>query len=123
VIKAIGSSNLQIMVQFMTEAITLTALGSVIGIGLGALAGSPITRLLVNNSSSSSPTTSGAGGFGRLRGLGGGIRTNLSSIHAAVGWSIILYGLGAAVLIAIVGSTIASYFISKVRPAEVMRAE
>jgi ABC-type antimicrobial peptide transport system permease subunit len=40
-----------------------------------------------------------------------------------VGWDVILYGLGAAVLIAIIGSGIASLFIAKIRPAEVMRVE
>jgi putative ABC transport system permease protein len=59
----------------------------------------------------------------RRLGSGGGLRNNLSSIHAAVGWSIILYGLAAAVIIAVVGSALASFLIAKVRPAEVMRAE
>jgi len=119
VIKAIGASNLKIMIQFMTEAITLTLLGSVIGIGIGVVAGNPITRLLVNNSTSSS-TPAGPGGFSRAF---GGIGNSLSSVQGSVGWSIILYGLGGALVIAVMGSTLASYFIAKVRPAEVMRAE
>jgi len=127
VLKAIGASNIKIMTQFVTEAITLTVLGSVIGIGLGAAAGNPVTRLLVNNSTSTTTTTTGGrgrGGFGGgIRTFGGGIRNGLSNIHGVVGWSIVLYGLGAAIVIAIVGSTLASFFISKVRPAEVMRAE
>lgn len=139
VIKAIGASNLKIMFQFMTEAVTLTVLGSIIGIALGVAAANPITRLLVNNTStsSSSPTpgisisTTGSAGTTTTRTFGsgggtrlfGGLRNNLSTIHGTVGWSIILYGLGVAVIIAIVGSTLASFFISKVRPAEVMRTE
>lgn len=121
VIKAIGASNMKVMTQFMTEAVTLTLMGSIIGIGLGVIAGNPITKLLVNNSTNS--TTTGAT---MVRGAGrafGGIRNNITSINASVGWEIILYGLGAAVIIAIVGSAIASFFIAKVRPAEVMRAE
>jgi putative ABC transport system permease protein len=120
VLKAIGASNVKIMTQFVTEAITLTVLGSIIGIGLGVVAGNPITRLLVNNSTSTA-TTGGRGGGG-FRAFGG-VRSGLASIHGVVGWSIILYGLGAAIIIAIVGSSLASFFISKVRPAEVMRAE
>ena len=125
VIKAIGASNMKVMFQFMTEAITLTILGSIIGIGLGVVAGNPITKLLVNNSTSNSNTAAGLGGGGAraFRGFAGGFRNNLSSIHGAVGWSIILYGLASAVVIAIVGSALASFFIAKVRPAEVMRAE
>ncbi len=122
VLKAIGASNIKVMGQFMTEAITLTLLGAVIGIGLGVAAGNPITKLLVNNSSSSITTGGGAGGFRRAGGFGG-IRNSFSTIHAAVGWSIILYGLAAAIIIALVGSGIASFFIAKVRPAEVMRVE
>ncbi|MBI5906670.1 FtsX-like permease family protein [Candidatus Saccharibacteria bacterium] len=128
VIKAIGASNLKIMSQFMAEAVTLTILGAVVGIVLGVVAGNPITKMLVNNSSSS--TTSQLMGAGTeeagpqiFRSIGGGVRDNLSNIHASVGWDIILYGLGAAVLIATIGSMSASWFIAKVRPAEVMRTE
>ncbi|MGA3150115.1 MAG: FtsX-like permease family protein [Candidatus Saccharimonadales bacterium] len=143
VIKAIGSSNLKVVLQFMTEAVTLTVLGTVIGIVLGVVAADPITRTLVNNSTSSSTSVpagavlqtgggqaiqrfAGAGGSTNFvtRGRGLGVfRSNISNIHAAVGWSIILYGLAAAIAIAILGSVVASWFIAKVRPAEVMRAE
>jgi len=117
VVKAIGASNISIMTQFMIEAITLTALGSVIGIAAGMLAGSPITKLLVDNSTSSSgPMQAGPGAF---RAIGRGV----GNVTTSVGWDIILYGLGAAILIAVIGSSIASFFIAKVRPAEVMRAE
>lgn len=125
VIKAIGASNFKVVFQFMTEAITLTVMGAIIGIGLGVVAGNPITRLLVNNSTnSSSPTTAIAGpGGGQFRRAFGAVRNNFSSIHGAVGWDIILYGFGAALVIAVVGSAVASFFIAKVRPAEVMRVE
>lgn len=121
VIKAIGGSNLKVMGQFMVEAVTFTVMAAVIGIGLGIVAGNPITRLLVNNSSSTSTTvtTSGRGGG---RGFGF-IHNNFSTIHAAIGWSILLYGLAAALIIAVVGSGLASLFIAKIRPAEVMRVE
>jgi putative ABC transport system permease protein len=125
VLKAIGASNIKIITQFVTEAITLTILGAVIGIGLGTIAGNPITRLLVNNSTNSATTIRpGGGGFGG-RGIRafGAVRNGLTNIHGVIGWSIILYGLVAAIVIAIVGSTLASFFIAKIRPAEVMRTE
>jgi putative ABC transport system permease protein len=139
VTKAIGGSNLGIMSQFMVEAVTLTILGAVIGVG-----GQPVTKLLVNNSSTTTTTTTtqtGGGGFGGGGGAGGptastrttggfsrrldnnGAVSGLKNIHATVGWSILLYGLGAAVLIAVIGSAIASGLIAKIRPAEVMRVE
>jgi putative ABC transport system permease protein len=123
VIKAIGGSNVKVMGQFMAEAVTFTLLAAVIGVGLGVLAGNPITRLLVNNSTSTG-TTTGGGGFGGGGGRGFGIvRNNFSTIHAAIGWDILFYGLAAALIIAIVGSGLASFFIAKIRPAEVMRVE
>jgi putative ABC transport system permease protein len=120
VTKAIGATNIGIMLQFMTEAVTLTLLGAVIGIVIGFVAGNPITKLLVNNSTSS---TSSRPSGGSARGFFGGFHNSLSSIHATVGWSIIAYGLIAALVIAIVGSAIASLVISRIRPAEVMRVE
>lgn len=120
VIKAIGSSNAKVVFQFMTEAVTLTTLGAVIGIVFGVLAANPITRLLVNNSNNTAAAAPFGGGRG-IRRLGLG--NSLSTIHATVGWSIILYGLAASIIIAVVGSGIAALFIAKVRPAEVMRAE
>lgn len=127
VLKAIGASNVKVVGQFASEAVTFTLLGAVIGVVLGIVAGNPITKLLVNNASSSSTQTVGQGmGMGGGRGVGrafGEAGRNLSNVHAVIGWDIILYGLGVAVLIAIIGSALASFFIAKVRPAEVMRAE
>jgi putative ABC transport system permease protein len=146
VLKAIGASNVRIMFQFMTEAVTFTVLGAVIGLLIGVVGGNPVTKLLVNNSSTTPSTSitgggpsstatsggvsvraSGGGGGGFFsRGIGGGGRTAVNSfkdIHTVIGYSIILYGLGAALIIAVVGSSIASFFIAKVRPAEVMRVE
>jgi putative ABC transport system permease protein len=131
VTKAIGATNISIMLQFMTEAITLTMLGAVIGILVGIVAGNPITKLLVNNSSSStSSSTFGSAGASSVTKIGGGgrdllggLHNSLSSIQTNVGWSILVYGLLAALVIAIVGSAIASLIISKIRPAEVMRVE
>ncbi|HUC87540.1 MAG TPA: FtsX-like permease family protein [Candidatus Binatia bacterium] len=140
VVKAIGGSNLGIMGQFMVEAITLTLLGAVIGLIIGIVGGSPVTKLLVNNSTTTNTTSvstiGGPGGsFTRPAGGGGGfsgfshrlgnnsVVGGFKNIHATIGWSILLYGLGTALLIAIVGSALASGLIAKVRPAEVMRTE
>jgi putative ABC transport system permease protein len=147
VIKAIGASNVKVMFQFMTEAVTLTVLAAVIGIVLGVAAGNPITKMLVNNSTSSTQTvgsfarqdgrpsfSAGGGnstptttsfrpaGFaqrGALRGIG----NSIANVHAVISWSILVYGLLAAIAIALVGSAMAAGFIAKIRPAEVMRVE
>jgi len=64
----------------------------------------------------------GAGGFGggRLAAVG---RLNLANIHVTVGWSVLLHGLAAAVVIALAGSAIPSLLLARVRPAEVLRAD
>ena len=119
VYKAIGASNITVMAQFASEAVTFTLLASLVGLVIGVLGSNPITTLLVSNSNSTAPA---GGGFGR-RVFGGFGANNLRQVHAAVGWNILIYGLLVSVLIALVGSLLSSFMIAKIRPAEVMRAE
>jgi len=128
VMKAIGASNLKTMFQFVAESVTLTLLGLIVGLGIGIAAANPITKTLVNNSSSSTTSTaqtaSGPGGArGGFRRFGNESLTNVKNIQASVGWDILGYGVGAAFAIAIVGSALPALLISKIRPAEVMRAD
>jgi len=138
ILKAIGASNLRVILQFMSEALTFTVLGAVIGLIIGVIGGNPVTQMLVSNSNTATTVTttsspsvaarfggggSGGGGFTR-HALGlGNVGSNLHNIQADVGWSILLYGFGAAVLIAIIGSALAGWMIARVRPSEVMRSE
>ncbi len=121
VLKAIGASNAKIATQFAAESITFTLLATIIGFMVAAIAAQPLVTALASSSSSS--TRGGMGGPGG--GMRGDFRAleNVQNISATLDWSIILYGLGVAVLIAIVGSLLTSFFIAKVRPAEVMRTE
>lgn len=132
VLKAIGSSNLRIMFQFMAEALTLAVMGAVIGLIIGVAAGSPVTKTLVDNSTGSNP--SGPAMFGRGVRVGGpgpvarnfsrnGTIRGIQGVQAEIGWTIILDGLGAAVIIAVVGSALSSLFIANIKPAEVLRSE
>lgn len=123
VLKAIGFSNARIMFQFMAESLTLTILGLVVGLVIGIFGGDPVTTTLVNNSNNQGQNMPMGGGTFSVHKLDGPAFSSLSDIHAHIGWSIILYGLGAAVLIALSGSALASYFISRVKPAEVLRSE
>jgi putative ABC transport system permease protein len=129
VFKAIGASNVKVVFQFVTEAITLTVLGMVAGLIIAIFAAQPITKTLVNNSASSTQTTQQAAGGRafRLQGPGRGIAgvssTSVRNIKASVGLSTLGYGVGAAIAIAAIGSALPALFISKIRPAEVMRVE
>jgi putative ABC transport system permease protein len=123
VYKAIGASNATVMSQFASEAVGFTLLAAIVGIIIGVIGSNPITTLLVDNASNTSSTTPGGfgGGFGRR--LLSGSQQNIRQIHAAVGWDILIYGLIVSLVIAIIGSVIASFLIAKIRPAEVMRVE
>lgn len=137
ILKAIGASNLRVILQFMSEAVTLTLAGAVIGMIIGIAGGNPVTNMLVTSSASAAANNqTGSTGFSAggpvVRGFGGGFRralgvnavnTSLRNIQTQVGWHILLYGLGAALLIATIGSSLAGWMIAKVRPYEVMRAE
>lgn len=126
VMKAIGSSNSKTMLQFVSEAVTLTMLGLIVGIIIGLFAAQPVTKVLVNNSSSSATTQIQGGPGGGMGRPGSTTNTTLRSvqnIQASVGLDTIGYGIAIAFLIAIIGSAVPAYAISKIRPAEVMRAD
>lgn len=76
------------------------------------------------------PRIQGGGGPGPGAALGaapGGAgiaqRLNLTNVRVAIGWNVVLYGLAAAVFIALAGSAIPSLLLARVRPAEVLRAD
>jgi putative ABC transport system permease protein len=135
VMKAIGASNVTIMAQFIVEALTLTVLGLILGTLVGVAAASPVTKTLVTNSSSSQTQSFGGAPGGSLpstaRPAGGpGLRTfghansqTLGNITASVGGGTLALGVVAALCIAIIGSAVPSFLISKIKPVEAMRSE
>jgi putative ABC transport system permease protein len=136
VLKAFGSSNGGIVGTFVTEALTLTVLGGVLGVILGALLANPVLSVLEKSTSTNTGGATFTGRFGggpggapgggfaaRFGGAGFRPGAAISDLHAAVGPSIPLYGILAAVGIALIGSAVPAYLIAKVRPAEVMRSE
>jgi len=118
ILKAVGFSNFRIMGQFIVEALTLTCLSLVIGIGLSAFAGrSVISALVSNGGQSSTPASNGMQAFANPN------FADLQNVQAAIGWDVLLLGIIGAIILALVSSSITSYFISKIRPAEVLRSE
>lgn len=122
VVKAIGSSNGKTMLQFTVESITLTTMGLVVGLAIAVFASAPITNALVTTSSSSATSTQ-TPGRGMMRNFGGQFGRSVETIKTSIGPEMFAYGIGASLLIAIVGSAVPAYFISRIRPSEVMRAE
>jgi len=135
VIKAIGGTNAKVIVQFVTEALTLTIIGGILGLGLGILTSGPLTKSLVSNSDSSttaengpSNNTSRSGGpvmirDGGLRGIGNQFGTNLKDVTSTLTPGSIAVSVGIILLIAIIGSAVPAWTIARVRPAEVLRTE
>ena len=141
VIKAIGGSNRSIVAQFITEGLTLTILGGVIGLALGIAVSGPLTQSMVSNSSGSGSSdapqrstmqgpTSAAGGSGAGPVMRGGpnsfanqIGVNLSSVTSSVTPQTFVMSSAIVILIAIIGSAVPAWTIARVRPAEVLRTE
>jgi len=124
VIKAIGGTNRKVMAQFVTEALTLTIIGSVVGLTLGVLVSGPMTNSLVSNSQSSSQTARAEGpGAGLIRGGFSQINRNITSVTSSITPEIFAVAIGMTLLIAIVGSAVPAWFIARISPAEVLRTE
>lgn len=139
VLKAIGGSNRSIVAQFVVEAIVLVAISAVVGFGIAAASSNSIAGALVSsNTLAADPGTNNAPSAGK-GGPGGGdfraVQLNngsdgldsakdlIGNITTNVNAKTLGYGLLAAVGIAIIGSAIPAWFITKVRPAEVLRGE
>jgi putative ABC transport system permease protein len=130
VLKAIGASNFKVVKQFIFEALTFTLIAGLLGIGVGIIFSNPVLEVLVN-SNTTTTVADAAVGIGSERGPGAVMRgaaatsdqSALENITAVVNYELIVYGLGAAIAIAIIGSAVPSWLIAKVRPAEAMRGE
>ena len=131
VMKAIGGTDGKVVGQFITEGLTLTILGAIVGMGLGILVSGPMTTSLVSSQTNTSQTASQRQGSeaGTAR-QGGFVRSglnqlsrNATQVTAALTPTIILLSLGVTVLIALIGTAIPAWFTARVRPAEVLRTE
>ena len=139
VIKAIGGTNRSIVTQFITEGVTLTIIGGIVGLALGVAVSGPLTQSLVSNQSESSSQQS-RGGRTMSANSGGSVRgpmmtqggpgavtnqlgQNLSSVTSSITPQTFALSAGIVILIAIVGSAIPAWAIARVRPAEVLRTE
>jgi putative ABC transport system permease protein len=125
VLKAIGSTNANIVVQFVSESMALTFLGSIMGIILGFAFSNPVLQLLISSNQSIGTNNIEHGPGGGMRGMAArfvpSAQNTLDNISAVISWDIILYGLVIALIVAIIGSSIPAYIIANIRPAEVMR--
>lgn len=129
VIKAIGGSSIKVVGQFVTEALTLTVIGAIIGLSLGVVVSGPMTTSLVSSQTSSSTTSSSfergapGGAMGMMRSGASQLGKNLTQITSSITPAVFASAVGITFLIAIIGSATPAWFISRIRPAEVLRTE
>lgn len=128
ILKAIGASNRHIGLQFTTETLAMSGVAAVIGALVTFPLAQKVANLLV--SSPTGPTAIGGtstGGFARQFVVGGGPFgggvTSFAGINIAVSPEVFLYALGMAIVLAVVASIFPSWYISRVKPAEVLRNE
>ena len=116
ILKAIGASNRQIELQLGGEALAMSVMAAIIG----ALITYPLAQKVANLLVASS-----GGGFGipSEGGLFGGGVTRVAGISVAVSPEVFLYALGIAIALAIVASIFPARYISRIKPAEVLRYE
>lgn len=131
VLKAIGGSNKTIVGQFIAESLVFVMLASIIGFGFTMISSGSIANALVSSNTSSttseqSQTARPRGGMMRFERGANSLQNSsklVGQVATSVGVVTILYGVLATILIAIVGSAIPAWFISRISPAEVMRGE
>jgi putative ABC transport system permease protein len=117
ILRAIGASNRQIEPQFGLEALAMSVIGAVIGAFITFFLAQKVANLLVNSSAGPGSAFPPGGGF-----FDGGA-TTVGGISLAVSPEVFVYALGIAVALAIVASIFPARYISRVKPAEVLRYE
>jgi len=122
ILKAIGSSNWRIGLQFSLETVAMSLVAAIIG----ALVTYPLAQTvgdMLVDTSTDTPTM--IGGMARQPGLfgGGGGFTSIAGIDVAVSPEVFLYALGIAVVVAVAASIFPTWYISRVKPVEVLRNE
>jgi ABC-type antimicrobial peptide transport system permease subunit len=128
ILKAIGASHLQVLRQFWTEIVTLSASAAALAALLLATLGPTISqRFDISPPSSGGPGASS--GPVTIGGPGGQIfqassNSNPSNVHlaaATLNVETLLIILGLGIGLALLTSVIPTWFVSHIKPAEVLR--
>lgn len=119
ILKAIGASNWHIGLQFATESFLISVMAVVLGTLLSLPLAQTVADMLVSPSGSVMGGSRGAMGRAMFGGGGG----TIAGIDVAVSPEIFLFALGIAVALAIIASVFPSWYIARIKPAEVLRNE
>lgn len=125
-LKALGATNLKVVTQFVSEALTLTLIGTLIGMGVAALTSNSILQGLVSAQVQDNSQNNGAFGGVMVQQIGGPATPSaqelVQGISALIDWQFVLYGFGIAIVIALLAAAVPTFIIAKVRPAQVLRS-
>jgi len=116
ILKAIGASDRQIGLQFGMETLAVSVAAAIIGALLTFPLAQKVGDLLVSVGNTQAPMV-GRGGFGS------GLVSRVAGINVAVSPEVFLYALGIAIALAVVASILPAWYVSRVKPAEVLRYE
>lgn len=127
-LKAIGASHWQVIRQFWGEVLALSAIAAILAVLLLATLG-PVISQAFNISTPAAPATTTPGRFGGGFGQGRSLfasqaATQLSNVHLSsatlnVQSLLIIVGLGMG--LAVLTSVIPSWYVARIKPAEVLR--
>lgn len=123
ILKALGASNSWVVVQFMTESFVLTFLSGIVGAAVGIALSNPVLNMLVTSNTSTTTTAGQGSGPGMMVRFMPGLNNAVQNIQTTVGYEVILYGLLAVFIIAVLGTAIPAWLTARIRPAEAMRSE
>jgi len=130
VLRAMGMERRKISVGIFTEAVVITALCLVIGLGVGSLTAQPMAdRLLAGEVESAIEEAQADGAGGRVLIAGGEVQTDdpaagyrpISEIQVAIGTDVILQIIIIALALAVVSSLIGIIRITKYEPLKILR--
>lgn len=126
-LKAIGASHWQVISQFVVEVVSLSGIAAIVAALLLGIAGGALASKFDITSTTG---TRGAGGFGGaagggFRGFGGAAQTvaNQSPLSAGLTPGTFLLVLAIGVGLAVLASVIPAWYVSRIKPAQVLRAD
>ncbi len=118
-LKAIGASHWQVVSQFAAEVLSLSGIAAVVALVLLALLGSTLaSKFNISNTPAS--------GFvgGRFAAFGGGAAAaSQTPFSAGLSFGSLLVVLALGVALAVVASIIPAWYVARIKPAEVLRAD
>ncbi|HEY7416696.1 MAG TPA: ABC transporter permease [Ktedonobacteraceae bacterium] len=126
-LKAIGASHWQVIRQFWGEVLALSGVGAILAVVLLATLGPVVSQLFnIAPPSTSTPATGGFGGraFGGGRALFATQAAKLSNVHlssATLNAQTLLIIVGLGMGLAVLTSIIPSWYVARIKPAEVLR--